>query len=125
MNLETCAACHVPVRWVITTGGRRLPLDPKPVPDGNIQPVTIDGQHRARVLTGDELPAQGPAWQPHFRSCPSAPEYRRRAALAVKRCGDCRLPMDPWLPENGHNYHVTCGSAWPGEIRANLRRDAA
>lgn len=94
MTESTCTGCGKPVRWVITEGGRRMPLDPDPVPEGNVVPVMVDGHRRARVLTGDELPYEGEAWQTHFRSCRAAPEFRKRQARLAPRCRVCSGVMD-------------------------------
>jgi hypothetical protein len=118
----TCTGPHCgrEIRWVITLGDKRLPLDPDPSPDGNVvlerQP---DGSIRARVLTGHELPAQGNAWVPHHRTCPDAADFRRRQAATAPRCrAGCGYPMDPWLAAHGWRYHVLCAPPTRAEIDA-------
>ena len=120
-----CTLCAAEVWWALTTRGHRVALDRTPSTAGNCIPVLDDGHRRIKVLTGDEMPAQTTAWAKHVTTCPETDEGRRRLARDRQRCGDCRLPMDPWLPTNGHRWHITCGPAWPGEIRASLRKDAA
>lgn len=94
----TCTACGAPIRWVITIGDRRMPLDPEPHEDGNVVPVVVDGGLvRARVLTGAELPAQEPAFRAHFVTCPQAAEFRRRRIATTPRCHGCGQPLDPVL----------------------------
>lgn len=93
----TCTACKAPIVSVFTVGGKLLELDPEPSADGNIIATKVLGQPRARVLTGNELPAQEPAWTPHLRTCPNSPDARRRQAASKPRCTACRLPMDPDL----------------------------
>jgi hypothetical protein len=115
--MDSCTACGKPIRWVITTGGKRLPLDVDPVADGNVVPVVIEGQRRARVLTGTELPAQEQAWQSHHRSCPHAADFRRRKGATTSRCRSCRQPMDPWLTTHGWHYHVNCAPPTGAELR--------
>ena len=109
MNRSTCSTCHAPIIWVISEGDRRMPIDPDKVSDGNIVPIEVDGQRRARVLTGDQLPVEGGAWQSHHRSCPHAEQHRRRKAAAKPRCGVCRGPLDPVLVTAGETVHPTCG----------------
>lgn len=80
---DTCRSCRAPIRWAVTTAGRRMPLDLEPVPDGN---VVIEGEKDGvpvvRVLHRDEQPALFEADQPerftsHFASCPDADRHRR------------------------------------------------
>jgi hypothetical protein len=82
------------VRWVITLGSRRWPLDPEPVEAGTVILVERpDGSIRARVLTGAELPAPAgvPTYQMH--AC-----WRGRTGHPTgPRCRRCKGPMDPHL----------------------------
>lgn len=113
-DLDTCTACSARIRWVITIGDRRMPLDPQPHEDGNVVPVVVDGgQRRARVLTGAELPAQVPAYRSHFVTCPNAAEFRRRKIATTPRCHGCGQPLDPVLSRRYPNawtarWHPTC-----------------
>jgi hypothetical protein len=49
--------------------GRRMPLDPDPVPNGNI---TIDADGKGHVG-----PITDGAFRSHFSSCPNAAQHRR------------------------------------------------
>lgn len=125
----TCTGpnCGRAIAWAVTVEGRRMPLDPTPDADGNVilqrQP---DGSIRARVLAGDELPAQQTAWVPHHRTCPDAADFRRRqAALAPKCRAGCRYPMDPWLVAHGWHYHVKCAPPTRAEIDAQRAYEAS
>ena len=90
--------CRKPVRWVLTLGDKRMPIDPDPHPDGNVIRIRLeDGSIRARVLGGTELPAQGEAWMPHWRTCPDSPEFRTRKTRTGPKCKACDGPMDPEL----------------------------
>lgn len=125
-ELTTCTLCPAATWWALTTNDHRLAFDKDPHPDGTYVPVvTPAGEKRMLPLAGDQLPAQRSAWRRHDTTCPASDEGRRRAARGRAQCGDCRLPMDPWLVEHGHRWHITCGPAWPGEIRSRLNRDAA
>lgn len=68
----TCRSCKQPIRFGLTEKGRRMPIDPQPVPDGNV--VFIDEQN-VRVLSAGEV-VDGPRFQSHFVSCPSAARHR-------------------------------------------------
>lgn len=113
-DTETCTACGAPIRWVITIGDRRMPLDPEPHEDGNVVPVIVDGGLvRARVLTGVELPAQETAFRAHFVTCPRAGEFRRRKVATTPRCHGCGQPLDPVLSRRHPDawtarWHPTC-----------------
>jgi hypothetical protein len=82
----------------MTVGGKRMPLDPDPSPEGTVVPVTDPTLgDRARVLTGTELPAQEPAWVAHWATCPDSAQYRRRQTALAPRCKVCEGPMDAQL----------------------------
>lgn len=71
--MPRCRDCQQTIRFVVTPGRRRMPLNIDPDPNGNV--VMIDGM--ARVLTADQLAQRGlPAqrWMPHAATC-----ERRRA----------------------------------------------
>jgi hypothetical protein len=60
--------------WAITAAGRRIPLDPDPVPDGNVELVA----GRAIVLgRGVSRPAGAVLYVSHFATCPNAGKHRR------------------------------------------------
>ena len=81
---ERCRSCKAEIRWAITTGGYLMPLDPDPVPDGNLRLETVlAGEHKTpRVWvvplaqrTGDDA---GQLYKPHFATCPYVDQHRRR-----------------------------------------------
>lgn len=122
-GLALCSGdgCGARIRWALTVGGKRIPLDPDPSPGGNVVRVDQDGQHRVRVLTGDELPAQQEAWVPHHRTCPAAADFRRRKRITTARCQVCRDALDVTLAARGGWYgrwHATC--APPADIRGRV-----
>ena len=104
-----CKGCPAQVSWVLTVGGRRMPLDVVPTADGTVVvEVQADGTVRARVLTGSELPAQGVAYRPHWQTCPSSESFRRRQVDHGPKCGACRQPLDRWLVDEGYTRHIGC-----------------
>lgn len=118
-----CTGCSAPIRWVLTVGGKRMPLDPDPHPDGNVIRVEHDGLIRARVLTGDELPAQEPAWRAHWVTCPASADFKRRKGATTPRCVECRQPLDPVLARLGDRWHPCCAPvAPPPDVRAIARQ---
>lgn len=93
------AACLRPILFAMVRklDGKitKLPVDPDPVPDGNL--AYVSGESRRPVLrTLDEVErlqrSDEPRYQAHFRSCPAAESFRRsspapemRSALATAR----------------------------------------
>lgn len=93
--MPTCAGCDSDLLWVVTEGGRRMPLDPVMVPDGNVVLVHVGGRVRARVLGGDQLPVEGGAYTSHHRTCPKGDRFRGAATpINTYRCLVCRGPMN-------------------------------
>ena len=77
-----CRTCGHPIVWVITdANGRRMPLDPEPVADGNVWVDRIEGGSRVVMvaLHADAVPRSiALRYQSHFVSCKDANEWRRR-----------------------------------------------
>lgn len=73
--------CGEPVVWVLTDDGNPMPIDPDPVPEGN---VIVTGQVEpfvlsVRVVRKGETVSEGTArFVSHFSSCPRAANFRRR-----------------------------------------------
>lgn len=78
----TCRSCHQPVRWVITNAkGRRMPLDPEPVPDGNVWIDHIEGGVPVVevALTHDDVPRSvALTYVSHFVTCRDADSWRKK-----------------------------------------------
>lgn len=79
---ETCRCCRTPVRYRLTIGGKRIAVDPAPHPDGT---VVLEPDLRARILTGDQLPAQTVAYR----------EHRCGQVARPRLCRACHKPIDP------------------------------
>lgn len=126
-NVRPCNGprCGVDVRWVLTEGGKRMPLDLEPDPEGNVYRVLVDGKPRARVLGGgDHRPPDGTVmFRPHWATCPDSEVFKRRQAAAIRRCHGCQQPMDPVLGAT-ELYHPTCAPD-PATLRAALRAGTA
>jgi hypothetical protein len=73
--MATCRSCEAEITWgVVTPSLRRIPLDLKPVPDGN---VIIDGGGTARVLrAGEDAPEGALRYRTHYATCPNAAQHR-------------------------------------------------
>ena len=82
--LTTCKSCHAEMVWCVSTNGHRMPVDPEPVPDGNLIVVGTgrapNGDVLDRVLVlgkGDVPLGDPPRFQSHFVTCPDARGWRR------------------------------------------------
>lgn len=78
---SACRSCGQEILWAVTAAkGRRIPLDPEPVPDGNVILVQVTtGVTEAVVLRAEDRPAAGKArYVSHFSTCPQAAQHRRR-----------------------------------------------
>lgn len=79
-----CRSCGARISWMKTDKGGTMPLDPDPVPDGNVIIVAKAEPrwtaHLAHVLSKDEAVPEGTKrYVSHFATCPQAAEHRRRA----------------------------------------------
>lgn len=76
-----CRSCSLPIRWVLTMEGKRMPLDPEPYEAGNVwidhyeggMPVVGVARDRAQVP-----PAEALVYVSHFVTCPHADEWRKK-----------------------------------------------
>ena len=85
--MTTCKSCGAPVEWAKTEAGRWMPIDPEPVPGGNLAidrsswpPVATvmgPGEGAAQLALGAE-DGEGEllAHVSHFATCPDRDEWR-------------------------------------------------
>jgi hypothetical protein len=71
----TCDSCKAPLKWAVTRKGHRMPLDPEPVPDGNLV-LTYEGD--TVIAEGAPTGTTRARYQSHFASCPDREQHRRR-----------------------------------------------
>ncbi len=75
MNGLRCRTCRAPIIFAVTDRGRRIPLDPVRVPDGNMEvSVADDGTLRAFVVKPGSAPT---LYKTHFATCPNSAQHRR------------------------------------------------
>lgn len=72
----TCSTCKAPIEWGHTASGERIPMDPQPVPGGNIR--LIDGRAHVVGATIDlfDQDDDGVRYVSHFATCPDASMHR-------------------------------------------------
>jgi hypothetical protein len=70
---QRCRSCNAPIKWAYTIKGKRIPLDPNPSPEGNIE--LINGI--AEVVGPSDNPADIRHIS-HFATCPNANKHRRK-----------------------------------------------
>jgi len=85
-----CRSCNANILWAVTTKGKRIPIDPTPVEDGNIRLVVrenhlpplalvVDFAQRERIGTLREMKEDRvELFKSHFATCPNAQKHRRR-----------------------------------------------
>ena len=75
---DRCRSCRRPILWAETEKGRRIPIDPQPVTDGNI---VLHERHlhqaqlaivRLSIPTGTDI-----RYKSHFATCPQASKFRK------------------------------------------------
>jgi hypothetical protein len=79
-NITKCNSCGAEIFWVVTEAGRRMPVDAKPVENGNIM-VTDDG--KASYSKGADLFQPGPRYVSHFATCPDGAHWRTKGTKAT------------------------------------------
>ena len=69
--MRACRSCGADVRLVRTAGGKTMPIDATPVPDGNVV-------LRRGIATVTTSPPPGEdTYVSHFTTCPNANDHRR------------------------------------------------
>lgn len=76
MSLGYCRSCGAPVIFLLMNTGNTMPIDPGPVPNGNI--VVELGVGRV-LKKADARPPEGTAlFRSHFATCPDAARFRHK-----------------------------------------------
>lgn len=87
---STCKGCGAPIEWVLTTGGKKMPVDPEPITVVLQVGKAVEGAEAFRVVTGR---------QSHFASCPNADAFRKRrrpdASGLGRQCDNCDAWVNP------------------------------
>jgi len=69
----TCRSCGAPILWSRTENNKPIPLDPEPVPGGNV--VLEACGALARVVKPDPSVKRHVS---HWTSCPQAKQWRKQ-----------------------------------------------
>ncbi len=75
--MSTCLSCHAPIVWALTASGKRLPVDPDPVAEGNLA-IGPEDPPRVRYLSKSDTVCTS-EWRgvSHFATCPDAKLHRK------------------------------------------------
>lgn len=84
MATGTCRSCEAPITWATTVKGRKMPLDPEPVDDGNVWVTRVaeDGTPLVAVaLNAESVPELVRVrYVSHFVTCPDRDDWRKPRA---------------------------------------------
>lgn len=90
MSRPTCSGCHAIIRWLRTTAGRAMPVDPEKLHEWvtdeprqtapKITLVTEDGRTesgwQASIITPGARSIEG--YVPHWATCPQRAQFKRK-----------------------------------------------
>lgn len=93
--MSFCKGCNAKIEWHKTAAGKSIPLDPDPVPNGNI---TFDAALRVVYAKPGTKPKM---YLSHFVTCPKADAFRKKRPSLCDREG-CELTTE-------HRHCFTCG----------------
>jgi hypothetical protein len=76
--MNKCRSCGANVLWAKTDLGKSMPVDPEPVPDGNVElyrtPKGLQVVVHGKEFTPDP---RATVHKSHFATCPNAQRHRR------------------------------------------------
>jgi hypothetical protein len=86
---EKCRAveCRRPIIWTTTfPGGKSMPVDADPVPDGTVSVYTSPDGVKSRIIPGGEREGYaGTLRTSHFATCPAATTFRKPRGTTHQR----------------------------------------
>lgn len=75
--MSRCRSCNMPVNWVLTENGKRMPLDVNAYDGEKPGGLFVVRDGVAIAVTPDTFPGE-PVFQSHFATCRDADQWRRR-----------------------------------------------
>ena len=76
---DRCKSCRKPIVWAETEKGRRIPLDPDPVSDGNIILQQRGKFKPPLAIVRLSIPTdETNRFKSHFATCPQASRWRKK-----------------------------------------------
>jgi hypothetical protein len=76
--MDKCRSCGAKVFWVITQKNKRMPVDPEPVENGNLE-IHDQGQYRPPLAIYVSVKPPGVLRHiSHFVTCPNAKAHRKK-----------------------------------------------
>jgi hypothetical protein len=79
--MSVCGSCGAQITWTSNVvSGKRMPVDAKPVVDGNVILLSGNDGPESRVLTKAQLaarPSSAGLFKSHHATCPDGPAWRR------------------------------------------------
>jgi len=80
MSESICKGCGSKIIWVRTIQGKRMPLDPEPVEDGNIVLMPAGAMVLDAKTAGLGADVGARRYKSHFATCPAARKFRKKKA---------------------------------------------
>ena len=75
--MAQCRSCKIQVRWVETEAGKKMPIEVRSDPRGNLV-LHADGAH-VHVATQQDKDRGLPLYLSHFATCAQAATHRKKA----------------------------------------------
>lgn len=77
LTVAKCKSCNADIVWSYTRNAKRMPVDAKPDPKGNIVLTERDGAAPSASYVGSFEQTDAPHYFSHFMSCPFAETHRK------------------------------------------------
>jgi hypothetical protein len=74
--MARCKSCNADITWVITTRGKKMPVDASPVLNGNLALEFKNGGYESRPATDEDRKLKRQLYISHFATCPQGPSWR-------------------------------------------------
>jgi hypothetical protein len=71
--VSKCRSCGAEIKWVVMSGGKRMPLDAEPCDDGNV----VEGDDGRYAVAVSIRKSDRPRYKSHFATCPNASGHRK------------------------------------------------